>query len=47
MFKKICGTLAAVAFVFGAMSQFEGILKSFVGTCSSICSCHNGDGWSN
>ncbi len=47
MFKKICGTLVAVAFVFGTMSQFEGTFKSFVSACSSICSCHNGDGWDN
>ena len=47
MFKKICGTLVAVAFTFGTMSQFGSIFKSFVNVCSSVCCDHDGDVWSN
>lgn len=47
MFKKICGTLIAVAFVFGTMPQMKSIFKSFVSACSYVCCEHDGDGWSN
>ena len=46
MFKKVFGTLAALAFVFGAIPHTN-IFKGLANVCTSICSCHNGDGWSN
>ena len=46
MLKKVFGTLALVAFVFGAVSQTN-IFKNIANACSYICCDHNGDGWPN
>ena len=46
MFKKVFGTLAALAFVFGGISKTN-IFKNITNACSCICCDHNGDGWDN
>ena len=46
MFKKVFGTLAALAFVFGGISKIN-IFKNITNACSYICCDHNGDMWDN
>ena len=46
MFKKVFGTLAALAFVFGAASQTS-IPKNLADACSYVCCEHDGDLWPN
>ena len=46
MIKKVFGTLALVAFVFGAVSHTN-IPKNLADACSYVCCEHDGDGWSN
>ena len=46
MFKKVCSTLAALAFIFGGFSKIN-IFKNITNACSYICCAHNGDGWDN
>ena len=46
MLKKVFVTLAAVALVFGAVSNTS-IPKNLADACSCACCDHNGDGWDN
>ena len=46
MFKKVFGTLAALAFVFGGISKIN-IFKNITNACCCICCDHNGDMWDN
>lgn len=46
MLKKVFGTLAVLAFVFGAVSHTS-IPKNLVDACSYVCCEHDGDGWDN
>lgn len=46
MLKKVFVTLAAVALVFGAVSNTS-IPKNLADACYCVCYDHNGDGWDN
>ena len=46
MLKKVFGTLAVLAFVFGAVSHTS-IPKNLADACSCVCCDHDGDVWSN
>nr|DAH98332.1 MAG TPA: hypothetical protein [Caudoviricetes sp.] len=46
MFKKVCCSLAALAFLFGGVSKTK-VFQNITNACSCICCDHNGDMWDN